>query len=189
MKTKIEPVLTAMLASLAGVGLLAYPQQAAEGAKNGIGYCLDILIPSLFPFMVLAVFVVKCGLAGKLGNLLERPVRFLFKLPGSAAAAILMSMVGGYPVGARSIAALHAAGELDDAQASRMLCFCVNAGPAFVISVVGIGFLKSAQAGMILFASQVFSSTVLGLLCGLAAQKLSSPPKKKAFHIPAARKH
>ena len=90
----------------AAAALLFYPTQAAAGAKRGIGYCVDILIPSLFPFMALSVFVVKSGLAASMGRLTAGPCRILFGLPGSAAAAIVMSMVGGYPVGARAVAAL-----------------------------------------------------------------------------------
>ncbi|MFR2561531.1 MAG: nucleoside recognition domain-containing protein [Anaeromassilibacillus sp.] len=90
----------------AAAALLFYPTQAAAGAKRGIGYCVDILIPSHFPFMALSVFVVKSGLAASMGRLTAGPCRILFGLPGSAAAAIVMSMVGGYPVGARAVAAL-----------------------------------------------------------------------------------
>ena len=76
----------------AAAALLFYPTQAAAGAKRGIGYCVDILIPSLFPFMALSVFVVKSGLAASMGRLTAGPCRILFGLPGSAAAAIVMSL-------------------------------------------------------------------------------------------------
>ena len=57
----------------AAAALLFYPTQAAAGAKRGIGYCVDILIPSLFPFMALSVFVVKSGLAASMGRLTAGP--------------------------------------------------------------------------------------------------------------------
>jgi len=159
--------------------LLIFPAEAAAGAKNGIGYCLQILIPSLYPFMVLAVFVVKCGLSEKMGRLFEAPARRILKLPGSSAASILMSAIGGYPTGARSIAALYDNGAVSENQAARMLCFCVNAGPAFVISAVGVGFLKSAQAGVILFASQLLASLILSVLCGITAKHETTVQKTK----------
>lgn len=159
--------------------LLIFPAEAAAGAKNGIGYCLQILVPSLYPFMVLGVFVVKCGLSEKIGRLFEAPARRILKLPGSSAASILMSAIGGYPTGARSIAALYENGGVSEKQAARMLCFCVNAGPAFVISAVGVGFLKSAQAGVILFASQLLASMILSVLCGITAKHETAAPKTK----------
>ena len=139
----------------AACALLFYPAQAAAGAKRGIGYCIDILIPSLFPFMALSVFVVKSGLSASLGRL----------------AAILMSMVGGYPVGARAVAALCQEGEITPKEAARMLCFCVNSGPAFVLSVVGMGLLHNPQAGVILLVSQLSASLLLGGLCSIGVSR------------------
>ena len=155
----------------AACALLFYPAQAAAGAKRGIGYCIDILIPSLFPFMALSVFVVKSGLSASLGRLAAGPCRLFFGLPGSAAAAILMSMVGGYPVGARAVAALCQEGEITPKEAARMLCFCVNSGPAFVLSVVGMGLLHNPQAGVILLVSQLSASLLLGGLCSIGVSR------------------
>lgn len=178
MKIKTGALLAATLA-MACV-LLIFPAQAAAGAKNGIDYSLKILIPSLYPFMVLSVFVVKSGLSRKMGRAFESFTSRVLKLPGSAAATILMSLVGGYPAGARSVAALYSDGAITEEQAARMLCFCVNAGPSFVITAVGAGMLKSAKAGAILFASQALAFLTLALICGTAGkkEKAVSPPKR-----------
>ena len=171
MKKTIARLLLPLGVLCAAAALLLYPTQAAAGAKRGIGYCVDILIPSLFPFMALSVFVVKSGLAASMGRFAAGPCRVLFGLPGSAAAAIVMSMVGGYPVGARAVAALCQEGEITPREAARMLCFCVNSGPAFVLSVVGAGLLHSAQAGILLLVSQLSASLLLGLLCGIGVPR------------------
>lgn len=170
----------------AACALLIFPAAATDGARNGIGYCLQILVPSLYPFMVLSVFVVKCGLSEKIGRVFEAPARVLLKLPGSTTATILMSMIGGYPTGARSVTALYDSGSISESQAARMLCFCVNSGPAFVISAVGAGFLKSQQAGVILFVSQILGSVFLSLISGItakaepAAKPVKKNPSKKS---------
>lgn len=177
---KTKQFLLLCAAFLFACGLLIFPQTAAAGAKNGIGYCLQILVPSLYPFMVLAVFIVKSGIAERIGRLLERPARAVLKLPGCTAPAVFMSMIGGYPTGARSVEALAEAGAISEAQAVRMLGFCVNAGPAFVISAVGSGFLKSTQAGIILFASQILASLLLGIFQGFTAgRKRRKAPRER----------
>ena len=173
MNRKSGALLTAVLA--AACALLLFPAQAAQGARNGVDYSLNILVPSLYPFMVLSVFIVKSGLAAKLGAALEKPTQALFRLPGGAAASIVMSVVGGYPAGARSAAALAEAGLVTQAQAERMMCFCVNAGPSFVITAVGVGFLHSAQAGAVLFASQLVSFLVMGILSGIFSRGEPDP--------------
>lgn len=148
----------------AACALLIFPSQAALGANSGVNYCLKILIPSLYPFMVISVFIVKSGLSEKIGKIFEKPARKILKLPGCTAATILMSAVGGYPTGARSVASLYEIGAVTQKQAARMLCFCINAGPAFVISAVGAGFLKSTDAGIILFVSQICASFILSII-------------------------
>lgn len=154
-----------LIVSLAcGAALALAPETAAAGAGTGLQICLSVLAPSLFPFLVLSVFAVRCGAAALLGRLLERPIRFLFRLPGSCAAVLLMGLIGGYPVGARGAAALLRSGQITEREAERLCLFCVNAGPAFVLSAVGAGFLHSRRAGAILLLSGLLGSLALGLL-------------------------
>lgn len=162
---------------LAAAGLLLYSAAAAEGARNGLALCTAVLIPSLFPFMVLSAFVVKSGLSAIIGRHIEPVTRFLFRLPGVTGATILMSMIGGYPAGARGVRSLYQMGEITEEQAARLLCFTVGAGPAFVISVVGAGLLKSSEAGFLLLVSQMLGSIVIGIISGLFSKNEALPPK------------
>lgn len=166
----------------AACALLIFPAQAAAGAFKGVSYSLEILIPSLYPFMVLSVFVVRSGLAVKLGKHLEGPTRALFRLPGGTAASVLMSVIGGYPAGARSVASLYEAGAVNEEQAQRMLYFCVNAGPSFLITAVGAGFLKSPASGALLFCTQITVFLLLGLFSGALgrAETHGKTPEVKA---------
>lgn len=178
----LEVFFTAAVILTLGAAMLLLPAAAANGAKKGLVYCSEILIPSLFPFMVLSAFVVKSGLAARLGKLLEPITRFLFRLPGCTGATIFISMIGGYPAGARGVKALIERGEITLKQGERMLCFTVGAGPAFVISVVGAGLLGSGRAGIILFVSQSAASLALGILAGIFSrgreESLYRTPKK-----------
>lgn len=107
---------------------------------------------------------MRSGLCGYLGKFLEKPVRVLFALPGSAGAAACMSFVAGYPVGVGMTAALFSDGRISQSDAQRMTLFCVNAGPAFVIGGVGAGMLGSVRAGVIIFVSLTLASLALGVL-------------------------
>ena len=142
---------------------LVCPDGIGEGIHNGLTLCATVILPSMFPFMVLSAFLVKSGLALRIGRVLEKPTRLLFGLPGCAATAILMSMIGGYPVGAKAVSELKESGELTESQCSRMFCFCVNAGPAFLIFAVGSNMLGSVQVGVILYASQLIASLLIGI--------------------------
>ena len=147
----------------AGAALLTWPQAAAAGVSRGLSICSTVVIPSLFPFLVLAGFLIRSGVSNALGRRLERPVRFLFGLPGCCAAGILVGFVGGYPAGGTAVGELVRRGDITRAEGRRMLRFCVNGGPAFVISAVGAGMLGDVRYGALLFAAHIFAALLIGL--------------------------
>ena len=197
-KTIRKSTLTAcaLLAACAGAGavLLAWPEAAASGISRGLSICSTIIIPSLFPFLVLAGFLVKSGLSEAIGRRLEGPTRFLFGLPGCCAAGVLVGFIGGYPAGGVVVGELVERGAITRQQGRRMLCFCVNGGPAFIISAVGAGMLGSVAYGVMLYAAHIAASVVLGILLRLLdrgeaeeapAAPLSARPSPAAAFVEA----
>lgn len=160
---------------VAAAALLCAPDAAGQGAAEGISTCLYTLIPSLFPFMVLCTYVTESGLATRMGRFTGPVMRALFRLPGAAAPVVLLGFIGGYPAGARGVSRLLARGEITREEAGRMLCFCVGAGPPFVLTAVGSLLLGSAQAGPVLLLAVTASGLLLGLLLRFTAPK--SAPK------------
>ena len=67
---------------------LLFSKECSKGAENGIGLCLSTLVPSLFPFMVLASYITDSGLAEKIGRHLSWLTKPLFGLDGCFASAI-----------------------------------------------------------------------------------------------------
>ncbi len=134
------------------------------GVSAGLSLCATAVIPPLFPFVVLSDFLIRSGLCEILGTYLNPITRLLFKLPGSAGCAVLMSLVGGYPVGAKMTAQLTEEGSITERQGRRMMLFCVNAGPAFVMGTVGTVMLSSKRAGVILYISMVLSAVFMGVV-------------------------
>ncbi len=162
--------------------IIIYMSKASsEGARNGLSFCSDILIPSLFPFMVMSSFIIKSGLSAQLGKLLEKTTNFLFNLPGCCAPTILIGLIGGYPTGAKGIASLYEEHLINNCQAEQMLCFVVSAGPAFTISVVGVKLLNSPLSGIIIFFSQTISAILIGILVGIVSRKTYSLKKSNSY--------
>ena len=119
--------------------LLFCSPSVGEGVRQGLAVCAAIMIPSLFPFLILSDFLGHT----RIGVLLERPLgglmARLYRCPKELAPAILMSWVGGYPAGARVLAGMVERGALSQEDAGLALTFCVNSGPAFLAVVVGAG--------------------------------------------------
>lgn len=163
-----------LFGGLCAAGLLLFPQQSAAGAAAGMATCLSTLVPSLFPFLFLTTFLVRCGAVARLGHHCRWLGR-LFRLPAEAVPALFLGMVGGYPAGSRAVEELYTAGLLSEKEAARMLLCCVHAGPAFLYSAVGCGFLGNPRAGAVLLSTHLLAGFFLGLLLGRCA-----PPAAKA---------
>lgn len=153
------------------VCLLITPGTSIEGAKDGLNYSFGVLVPSLFPFMFLSHFAVEYGISQRLAPALRGLTEKLFYLPGEAGVTILLSFIGGFPVGASGINSLIKENKITQNQAKRMLCFCVNSGPAFMISVIGIQLYKNVILGVALLISQILASIAVGVFLGILARK------------------
>jgi sporulation integral membrane protein YlbJ len=116
---------------------------------------------------VLSSWIVNSGLSEKFGKFFSKICEFVFFLPGSAAAVIILSFIGGYPAGANGISDLRKNNLINDEQAGRMALFAFGAGPAFVISVIGGAFLKNERIAGKILSAQILSSVLIGIFLGL----------------------
>ena len=91
-------------------------------------------------------------------------MRPLFGLSGAGAAALALGLCGGYPVGARTAAELVENGALSQEEGERLLAFCNNAGPGFLLGVCGAGVFSSSRAGAALYLIHVAAALCAGLL-------------------------
>ena len=161
---KIRDALAGLALLIATAGLVAAPAQAIAGAKDGLTLCFNVIVPSLFPFFVLSSLVVDLGLAAYLGRAMEGLMRPLFRVSGSCAAAVALGFIGGYPVGARTALQLYEQGLCSKTEAERLLSFCNNSGPAFILGVVGAGIFGDSRVGLLLYLTHALASLLVGLL-------------------------
>lgn len=169
-KTMLTDYVIAALVAAVGVGFITQAPAVSEGVRFGLKTCAGILIPALFPFMVLSGFLSLTSAARILSAPLAPVTTKIFKLPKELGAIVLLSLIGGYPVGAKSISLLLSQGKISKHTAERMLCFCVNSGPSFVITAVGTGMLADRTAGLILFATQTAATLVIGTVASIRAK-------------------
>ena len=110
--------------------LVMHTEQSVSAAREGVSLCINVILPSLFPFFVVSTLAVELGLIEHAGKLIERFMYPLFHVNGSCAGAFLLGIIGGYPVGARTAISLYRKGQCSRDEAERMLSFCNNSGPA-----------------------------------------------------------
>ena len=165
--TKRSYILLKFIPPFAGIilittGLIIYPTQTAEGIKKGLFLLGDNIIPSLFPFMVLSSYVSNSSTIDLLAKFLEKPAQKVFRISGNGSIAVILGLLGGYPIGAKTTAEFLKKGKLTPNEANRLLYWCVNPGPAFVITAVGSFMLSDLKIGIILYVSNIFSALLMG---------------------------
>ena len=145
-------------------GIFAEPQAVSAGVADALQLCGSVLLPSLFPFLVIALFACRSGAGAILSLLLSPVTRYILHLPRDCGELVFFSLIGGYPTGARLLSDAVAEGRMAARDAAVLLSFCVAPGPAFVLLAVGKGMFFSAAAGRILLVSVLSASLLLGAL-------------------------
>ena len=158
------------LISLFAFCLIIFRNDAVNGAIKGLYMCSDVLIPSLFPFMVCVLLFISVVESLNLKN----------KIP----LIFILSVLGGYPIGAMLLNEEVRLDNIEPNYAEKMMRFCVNAGPGFIIIAVGTGIYGSVKTGLILFLSAILSSFSIFLFsCFLGKDKIKfkSTRNKSSF--------
>lgn len=159
--------------------MIMFPRTSLSRATDALVLCQRSVIPALFPFLVCSSYLSASGLATRLGRFLSPIMQPLFGVSGSGALAWILGTACGYPVGAACIANLYASGECTREEGERMLSFCNNSGPLFIVSVIGCAYLKTPTLGYIIYISHTLASVLTGMFF-----KIFARPHKGQKHLP-----
>lgn len=156
--------------------LLKYPTVCKDAILNGLALCTQVIIPSLFPFTFCVLFLQRALTSQNKSSKKRKNFKILGMSP-PLLAIFLLSLIGGYPIGAKLIDQSDATFQTR----ATMLNFCVNAGPAFIVSAVGNGIFGSAQIGMILLISHLIPPFVMAFILRNKLENTKSQKHKSAL--------
>ncbi len=174
----MNKVLVTVMGIITFAGMILSPETCINSALKGMNLCATAIIPSLFPFFICVKIFTNSGLSAKLGKCMSKIMRPLFNLPGESAFVLLMGMLSGYPVGAKCAVSMYENNRCTKDEAERLICFCNNSGPMFVIGTVGTVMLLDKQAGIVLYLSNVLSALTIGIFLGLKRKPEIYRPQK-----------
>ena len=159
-----------LLATMAGIGVLAVLLFGApiigQGVKNGLALCANVVIPSLFVFFCVCYWASASGLLFTLSGRLRRLFALLLGNGRQGGIALLMGILGGYPLGAASLKECFLAGAVTKKQAKQLALGVFFPSPAFAVSAVGVGLYQSAEAGLLLWSSACLPALVMTCFLG-----------------------
>lgn len=179
-RNRIFSILTFSFLLGFGVLLIWEPEICKNSIASSIVLCASVIIPSLYPFGVCTLYFLKSGIFERLDFLSPVTLK-LFGLSAYPFFIFLFSLVGGYPIGTKLLNEAVNDKILTPDSARKMSRFCVNAGPAFIISAVGCGILGNKKLGVVLFVSHILSSLII---CRFFGKVTAQKPQNKDFVNP-----
>lgn len=155
-----------LYASLVGVTLLLIlnPQKSVLYAQNAMELCGSVIVPSLFPFFVCSGLLIYSGFCELLAKAMQPVMKPMFNVNGSGAAAFVLGIISGYPLGAVTACQLYEKNYLSKTETERLLAFCNNSGPLFILGAVGISMYHNPRIGIALYAAHILSAILTGFL-------------------------
>lgn len=135
---------------------------------DSVAFSLNIwknnIFPSLFPFFVLSDIMIKYGMTEFVGNLLKPFMNKLFKINSKAAFVFVMSILSGNPSNAKYTRELYLNNELNENEATKILCFSCFANPLFILGTVSLLFLNNKEVGLLLLLCHYIGNIIVGLI-------------------------
>jgi sporulation integral membrane protein YlbJ len=159
--------------------MILFPEKSISYSKQALGICYEIIIPSLFPFFVCSGILVYSGFAQTLSALFRPVMKPLFNVNENGAAAFVLGIISGYPLGAVTACQLYEGAYISKSEAERLLAFCNNSGPLFILGAVGTAMFKNSKTGIILYIAHIISAVLVGILAGFYQKDKFCAPKSR----------
>lgn len=145
---------------------IVFSVKAKAQALEGMKLCLNVIVPTLLPILILTNTVIKSSSRVFLETVFS-PLARLLRLPKCACCALILGLIGGYPTGAILSNELFNLHLIDNQTAKRLLRCSFCGGVAFIITAVGTIHLNSTKTGVIIYIVNVLSSIIICVADGI----------------------
>ena len=158
--------------------LFLSPELCFLGAKNGMKLWLFTVIPSLLPFIIVSNLLLNLNLLSALTDWIYPILHPLFKVSKHGCFPILIGMLSGYPMGAKSCADLVKEEKITLEEGQYLLSFVNNASPMFLTTYLAMQCLHSEPMKYLLYSIVLLSSFLCSIFYRIFSQK-----EKRNFSI------
>lgn len=160
----LTKIAAALLCSLLMILIVVKPEIYLKSAKDGLLLFAASVLPALFPFFFLSTFLTKLGVPKYIAKLGKKPFKFLFNAPPVSAYIFLMSILSGYPTGAKLISELTQNNAMSQKEAEKCSSFCTTTNPVFILGTVGSVMLKNFKLSLLILVAHYLGAVINGLI-------------------------
>lgn len=144
--------------------IITHPQDSMLYCTEAMDMCFGIIVPTLFPFFVCSGLLIYSGFCETLSKVFSVCMRPLFCVSPMGASAFVLGIVSGYPIGAITAGELYKNSYITKTEAERLLAFCNNSGPLFILCSVGVAMYSNIKYGIILYVCHIIASVITGVI-------------------------
>lgn len=146
------------------IGIISNPSLSLNSAAQGVSTWFNILLPSLLPFFIISEILIGLGFVDFIGKLLGPLMKPLFNVSGEGAFPLSMSIISGYPVGAKLTSRLREKKMITKEEGDRLICFSSTSGPPFMLGAVAVGMLNNPSIAPLILLPHYLSILLLGFV-------------------------
>lgn len=179
-KEKRKSLISIFVITISILFSVILPSHINKFVKEGLSLCFNVVIASVFPFLIITDLFVAFSNFENVG-FLQKVFEKLFKINKYAVSAFLCGLLCGFPLGVKVSADLYRNGCISKNECERLIGFSNNTGPAFLISGIGFAMRGSVIDGIILYFSMIISSILSGLILGIGKKPSSASKKQIEF--------
>lgn len=157
--------------------IITNAQKSILYAIDSINICISMIIPTLFPFFICSGLLIYSGFCESLAKVFRFCMMPLFRVNPVGASAFILGIVSGYPLGAVTAGELYKNNYISKIEAERLLTFCNNSGPLFILGSVGIAVYTNLSYGIMLYAFHVLAAITVGIIFSFYKRKSFTAPQ------------
>jgi sporulation integral membrane protein YlbJ len=140
------------------------PKQSILSAGEGLNLWFNLLLPSLFPFIFISDLLISFGFIDFISKYLEPIMKPVFNVSGIGIFPFSMSMLSGYPVGARLTSKIRELNLITQDEGNRLISFSSTSGPLFILGTVLIGMVGAPKLSSLMIIPHYLSALTIGIL-------------------------
>lgn len=132
-----------MKRNLPGIGIvilfavmLISPKAVFNGASEGLLLWFQIILPTLFPFILITNLLLNTDSIHYISNAAGALLCRVFKVSENGSFAMIAGFLCGYPMGAKVTADLITSEYITEEEGRYLLSFCNNTSPVFILNFI-----------------------------------------------------
>lgn len=132
----MKQILTGSAVIVIFISMLLSPREVFDGAAEGLLLWFQVIVPTLFPFMLVSNLLIESGGTDLIARVTGKGFTHLFGTSSGGSYAVIAGFLCGYPMGAKVTADLLRKEKITLQEGQYLLSFCNNTSPVFIMNYI-----------------------------------------------------